>query len=46
VMRIETQGLKNKVAKTQGLKRCLSLNIIQNLKRLGEAESDFFIFLY
>jgi hypothetical protein len=44
-MRIETQGLKNKVAKTQGLKRCLSLNIIQNL-RLGEAESDFFIFLY
>jgi len=23
-MRIETQGLKNKVSKTQGLKRCLS----------------------
>jgi hypothetical protein len=25
VMRIETQGLKNKVVKTQGLKRCLTL---------------------
>jgi hypothetical protein len=24
VMRIETQGLKNKVVKTQGLKRCLT----------------------
>jgi hypothetical protein len=28
VMRIETQGLKNKVAKTQGLKRCLSLQVL------------------
>jgi len=25
VMRIETQGLKNKVVKTHGLKRCLTL---------------------
>jgi len=25
VMQIETQGLKNKVSKTQGLKRCLTL---------------------
>jgi hypothetical protein len=28
VMRIETQGLKNKVVKTQGLKRCLTLNFL------------------
>jgi len=27
-MRIETQRLKNKVAKTQGLKRCLSLLLV------------------
>jgi hypothetical protein len=29
VMRIDTQGLKNKVAKTQGLKRCLSLTLME-----------------
>jgi hypothetical protein len=28
VMRIETQGLKNKVVKTQGLKMCLTLKLI------------------
>jgi hypothetical protein len=27
VMQIETQGLKNKVSKTQGLKMCLTLKI-------------------
>jgi hypothetical protein len=28
VMQIETHGLKNKVSKTQGLKRCLTLKFI------------------
>jgi hypothetical protein len=32
VMQIETQGLKNKVVKTQGLKIYLTLNLMLNLK--------------
>jgi uncharacterized membrane protein YcgQ (UPF0703/DUF1980 family) len=34
VMRIETQRLKNKVVKTQGLKMCLTLNTITSIPPL------------
>jgi hypothetical protein len=43
-MRIETQGLKNKVAKTQGLKRCLSLLIMQ-LKFIGKSKVNYLIYI-
>jgi hypothetical protein len=43
VLRIETQGLKNKVVKTQGLKRYLTLKIIIKLK-ITERKKMFFSF--
>jgi hypothetical protein len=33
-MHIETQGLKNKVSKTQGLKRCVTQNLMTNFLKI------------
>jgi hypothetical protein len=39
VMQFETQGLKNKVVKTQGLKMCLILNFLRTNNRVVLCES-------
>jgi hypothetical protein len=45
VMRIETQGLKNKVVKTQGLKMCLTLEFIKKVRKV-ESFCLFFVFFF